>query len=283
MVQRRSRPALLPTALAGSVLAGCAASALAQSAEETQVERAPSRAWDAAVGFVANNGPPYPGSARRDTGITPGLALRWGRVSLASRSAFSVRGTEAGTGGGLRVELADGERLRAGLGLRIDSGRRESDSPELLGQGDIRRTLRLRLSVSYRLHDGWRLRSTAAVDALGRGGGLLGELQVARDLPLTPSLGANATLSLGWGDRRHLQTYYGVTPEQAARNGNPVTTLSAGLRDLSFSLGLRQALAPRWAVFGGVAVSQLVGQAADSPLTREPGSWGMNLGLVHRF
>ena len=270
-------------ALLGGLLLGPCVAAQAQEAHAAQVAKAPARAWDAAVGFVVSHGPAYPGSARRETQLTPGLALRWGRVSLSSRSAFSVRSSQAGAGGGLRIELADGERLRVGLGLRADSGRRESDSVELAGLGDVRRTLRLRLSASYRLDGGWRLRSVTAADLLGRGGGLRGELQTTYDRALSATLGLNSSLSLGWGDARYMQAYYGVTPEQAARSGYPVSSASAGLRELSLGLGLRQQLAPRWAVFGGASVSRLVGQAADSPLTREPDSWNLNLGLVHRF
>lgn len=265
------------------MLAAAAGQTAAQTTEETAVERAPPRAWDAAVGLVASNGPSTPGSASRATRYTPGLALRWGRVSLSSRSAFSVRGTEAASGGGLRVELAQGERLRAGLGLRLDSGRRESESPELRGLGDVRRTLRMRLSVTYRLDDGWRLRSVNTTDALGRGGGTQGELQLGRDIPLTPTLGVQGTLSLGWADRRHLQSYFGITPEQALRSGYPVTPMSAGLRDVSLSAGWRRALGPQWAIFGGAGLTRLVDEAASSPLARERQSWSLNAGVVHRF
>jgi outer membrane scaffolding protein for murein synthesis (MipA/OmpV family) len=264
-------------------LAGTWGTAAAQTTEETPIERAAPRAWDAAVGFIVSHGPRTPGSASRATSITPGLALRWGRVSLSSRSAFSVRGAEAASGGGLRVELAQGDRFRAGLGLRLDSGRRESESEELRGLGDVRGTLRLRLSLTYRLDDGWRLRSVNTTDALGRGGGTQGELQLGRDIALSPVLGVQGTLSLGWADRRHLQSYFGVTPEQALRSGYPVTTMSAGLRDVTVSAGWRRALGPQWALFGGAGLTRLIDEAASSPLVRQPQSWSVNTGLVHRF
>lgn len=255
----------------------------AQTPEDTPIERSTPRSWDAAAGFIISHGPRYPGSASKATSLTPGLAVRWGRVSLASRSAFSVRGAEAGSGGGLRVELARGERLRAGLGLRLDSGRRESDSEELRGLGEVRRTLRLRLSVSYRLDDGWRLRSSTTADALGRGGGMLGEIQVSRELALGPTLSVQGSLSLGWADRRHLQSYFGITPEQAARSGYPVTPMSTGLRDITVSAGWRRTLGPQWAVFGSASTARLIDEAAASPLVRERDSWSMGLGLVYRF
>ncbi len=257
--------------------------AAAQVSEETPAERAPPRAWDAAIGAIVSHGPSYPGSARLQTSVEPGLALRWGRVSFASRSAFSVRGADTGGGGGLRVQLASGERLRAGIGLRLSSGRDESDSPELQGLGDVRGTLLARLNVSYRLDDGWRLRAASTVDALGRGSGMQGDLQVGRDVPLSPSLSWNFAASLGWANRRHLQTYFGVTPEQAQRSGYPEYSTSAGWRDVTLSTGLRRALGPHWTLFGGANAQRLVGQAAGSPLTRERNSWGLSLGLVYRY
>ncbi len=266
-----------------ALMAGTIAGAWAQAVEETRREQRPPRAWDASVGFIASHGAAYAGSARRSSQITPGLGLRWGRFSLVSRSAFSVRGSDAAAGGGLRVELADGERLRVGLGLRGDSGRQESDSPELRGLGDVRRTVRLRLSVSYRLDDGWRLRASALADALGRGTGLLGDVQVSRDFALAENLNANAALVLGFSDRRHMQATYGITPEQAQRSGYPVTTASAGLREISANFGLRRGLSKHWAVFGGGGVSRLVGQAARSPISFQTTSWALSAGLVYRF
>ena len=269
--------------LPGVLLAVAAGAASGQVIEETQREQRPARSWDATAGFIVHHGAPYAGSAQRSTVVTPGLGLRWGRFSLVSRSAFSVRGTDAAAGGGLRVELADGERLRAGLGLRTDSGRQETDSPELRGLGDVRRTLRLRLSVSYRLDDGWRLRAGALADALGRGTGLLGDLQLSRDIALAYNLNAHATLALGFSDRRHMQAHYGITPEQAQRSGYAESQASGGLRDVSLSVGLRRGLSSRWALFGGASVSQLVGPAARSPIAFERTSLGLSAGLVYGF
>lgn len=284
--QQPARPAAWRTArrvLAPLMLAAASGLACGQAIEETQREQRPPRDWDATVGFSVSHGAPYTGSARRGSAITPGLGVRWGRVSLVSRSAFSVRGTDAAAGGGLRVELAEGERLRVGLGLRVDSGREESDSPELRGLGDVRRTLRLRLSVSYRLDDGWRLRASALADALGRGTGMLGDLQLSRDLTLASNLNANATLALGFSDRRHMQAYYGITPEQAQRSGYRESRATAGLRDISLNLGVRRGLSSHWALFGGAVVSHLLGPAARSPIALERTSWGLNAGVVYRF
>ncbi len=241
------------------------------------------RSWDASVGFITSVSPEYGGAARQRVQIEPGFFVRWGRVSVASRGAFVVRSAEGGGGGGVRVDLSRSERWRLGLGLRIDGGRRESSSPDLAGLGDIRRTVRARLSGSYRLDDGWRAGGAVTVDALARDGGTIGEFTLGRDLRPWPRTSVGSGVSLSFGDARHLQSYYGITPQQSARSGYPVYAPGAGLRSASLGIGARTAVGEDWVVLYGANVSRLLGPAAASPLTRRTTSWGLNAGLVYRF
>lgn len=247
-------------------------------------DEAPSRrSWDASVGFVASLAPEYGGATRQRVQVEPGFFVRLGRFSLASRGAFVVRGADGGGGGGLRVDLSRSERWRLGLGLRIDGGRRESSSPDLAGLGDVRRTVRARLGGSYQFDGGWRAGGAITVDALDRDGGTIGELSLRRDLRFGPRTSVGGGASLSFGDARHQQSYFGITPRQSARSGYPVYAPGAGLRSASLGVGARTALAEDWVVLYGANVSRLLGPAAASPLTRRPTSWGLNVGLVYRF
>ncbi len=239
--------------------------------------------WAAAAGFVLNAGPEYQGASRIGTNLQPGLALRWGRVSLSSRSAFAVRGGDAGAQGGLRVELVRSERWRSSLGLRWDGGRDQDDSPGLRGLGDVRGTLRARLSLGYRLDEGWRLGGAWTADLLGRGGGWQGEVNTGRDWTLSERTGVGLSLALGFAGSRYLQSWFGVTPTQAAASGYPVYTPGSGLRALTLSASGRTQLDRRWAVFYGASASQLLGPAAQSPLVQERRGWGLSVGLVARL
>ena len=235
------------------------------------------------IGMVSTFGPEYAGAARSTLGWEPGFAVRWGRLSFASRSAFAVRSSEPGTGGGLRLELARSDRWRAGLGLRQDGGRDASSSPSLAGMGDIRRTLRARLSASTQVGPGWRVGAAWMVDLLGRGNGQLGDINFGRDFGLTPRTGVNASAALGLGNRRYMQKWYGVTPAQAASSGYAPYKPRVGLREIAVSLGGRTQIDAHWAVFYGIGASRLLGGAADSPLSFEPQSWNARAGLVYRF
>jgi outer membrane scaffolding protein for murein synthesis (MipA/OmpV family) len=261
----------------------CAFAQAEAGAEPAPATGEPARRWAVAVGAVGTAGPEFAGSSRIGFNLQPGLALRWGRVSLASRSAFAVRGEGGSALGGLRVELVRSERWRSSLGLRWDSGRDEDSATELEGLGDVRATLRARLALGYRFDHGWRTGLSVTADMLGRGGGWQGEFSAGRDLRLSARTTAGASLTLGYGGRRWQQAYYGITPEQAARTGYPVYTPGSGLRDLGFGLSGRTELGQGWALFYGASVSRLAGPAAASPLVRERGGWGLSAGVVKRL
>jgi outer membrane scaffolding protein for murein synthesis (MipA/OmpV family) len=209
--------------------------------------------------------------------------LRWGRISLASRSAFAVRGGDPGAQGGLRVELLRSARWRSSLGLRWDRGRKEASSADLRGLGDVRGTLRLRLALARQLDRGWRLGGAVRIDALGRGGGATGEVHIGRDWRVSAGTGLGASLGLGFGSAAYLQGWFGVTPAQAQASGYAAYTPGAGPQALTLSLGGRTGLDTRWALFYGSGVSRLLPPAARSPLVRERTGWGFNAGLVMRI
>jgi outer membrane scaffolding protein for murein synthesis (MipA/OmpV family) len=268
---------------AGPMLALLAAAPLAAAPAASADDDSVERRWAATLGFVASYAPEYAGGENHGAGLIPGGAIRYGRVSIASRSAFAVRGTAAGAQGGLRVDLSRGRPWRASLGLRWDSGRDASDSDALRGLGDVRATLLTRLNVSMPLGEHWRVRGAVAVDTLGRGSGVQGDFGLGRDFPLGAGSALNLSGTLAWSGGQHMRAYFGVTPVQSAASGYPVYSPGGGLREFSLSLGLRTPLDRRWTLFGSASASHLLGEAADSPLTRRAGGWGMTLGTVYRF
>lgn len=265
------------------LVAGRVPAALAQEAE---LEERPSEdlpRWAAAAGIGVSAGPEFVGGSRIGLRARPGFALRWGRLSVSSRSAFAVRGGDAGTGGGLRLELLRGDRWRSSLGLRWDRGRSEDSDPRLRGLGDVRSTLRLRVALGYRFDEGWRMGLATTADALGRDGGVQGSLSLGRDVAISPATRLSGTLSLNVADRRYMRSWHGVSPAQAEASGYAVYRPGAGLRDVAIGLGGRTELGPRWAVFYGGGVTQLLHPAGASPWLRGRVSWGLDAGLVARL
>lgn len=226
--------------------------------------------------------PEYAGSDRQRLRLNPGFYVRYGRVSLATRSGFRTAG-DPGERAGLRIDLSPNERLRLGVGLRYDAGRQESGSDALKGLGDVPSTVRMRTMASYRLDGGWSAGSAVLLDMFGRGGGWQADLSVGRELRFDADTTWSFGTALSFAGDRHMQTYFGITEEQAARTGYSVYEPRWGLRDVSAHVNARTELGGSWHAFYGGSVSRLLGPAAASPLTRQPNAWSLNAGVVYRF
>jgi outer membrane scaffolding protein for murein synthesis (MipA/OmpV family) len=240
------------------------------------------RSWDAAVGGVLSYAPDYAGSDIQRLRLSPGFYLRYGRVSIATRSGFRTAG-DPSERAGLRIDLSPTDRLRFAVGLRYDAGRQESSSEALKGLGDVPSTVRVRAMGSYRIGDGWSAGSAVLLDALGRGGGWQADLNAGRELRISSDTTWSFGAALSFAGDRHMQTYFGITEEQSARSGYPAYEARSGLRDVSAYVNARTELGGPWHAFYGANAARLLGPAAASPLTRQPNSWGLNAGLVYRF
>jgi len=215
-----------------------------------------------ALGAAVLAAPTYAGSGGQDVKLRPLWGVRYGRFRLsgaASRPDWKV-----------------------GAALRFDTGRASSDDVALAGLPDVRRTLRGRVYASRDLGRGWLGQLGYSQDLLGRGGGDLANTGLVYSWAALPGLEASASAGLTWADGRHMRTYFGIEPAVALATGRSAYTPGAGLRDVHAGLGLRQPLGGRWVLWGGVAASQLVGQAADSPLTHQKTGYSASLALAWR-
>jgi outer membrane scaffolding protein for murein synthesis (MipA/OmpV family) len=78
---------------------------------------------------------------------------------------------------------------------------------------------------------------------------------------------------VGWGDRRYLDRYFGVTPLEAARSPfvNLAYAPSAGRRYAGVELAGAYHLDNRWVVKADVGYKKLTDKAADSPIVKLAG------------
>ena len=92
--------------------------------------------------------------------------------------------------------------------------------------------------------------------------------------PWTASIGPRA----GWGDQNYMDTYFEVTPAEAAASPfiNTAYRPSAGLRYLGASTSLAYRWSPHWQVTANASYHRLASDAADSPIV-------LNLGERDEF
>jgi MipA family protein len=242
--------------------------------------------FEGAAGLILAYRPEYLGASRSRFKLTPGLFLRYGRLTFSNAGGFATRRVDD-VAPGLALDMVRSERTRVGLSLRVDNGRSEDASAALKGLGNIRATVRLRGSASWQVNGPWRVGAAWSEDILGRRGGGSGDFSAGWQTRWSADTTLSAGASVGVANSRYLQSQFGVTPEQSARSGYAVYTPGAGWRDVSLSLGLRRDLNwgadERWIFTVGAAASRLIGPAAASPLTTARNGWGLNVGVARQF
>ena len=262
-----------------------AASAPASAASAASPEPLPFKdwKWEGAIGPVVNLAPDYSGANTRKVSVTPGFYIRYGRLTASNVGGFVTRRNTDDIFQGLGLDLKRSDTVRYNATLRIDNGRKSSDTRGLEGIDDVRRTLRARFSATWQVEPAWKVASGLNVDLLGHGGGNVLDLGATHDRrwseATTWSLGAVVTA----GDARYMRSWFGVSENSSAATGKPVYQPGAGLRDVSFSSGWRTEIGQDWIVLWGGSIGRLLGPAAASPLTASASEWRVYAAVAWRF
>ena len=192
----------------------------------------------------------------------PVLGVSYGR--------FFAGGDAGADGVGLGVNLVRDPNWRLGIALApgFDRARRESDHPSLQGLGDIDRATRGILFGGYT----WRWLSAQlrlASDISGKDQGTLAFFDLTARYRASERLTLSAGPGLTWASDDYMMTFFGVTPAQAAASTLPAYDARGGLHAVRFAVGAGYRIDERWNVFARLGTARLVGDAEDSPITRD--------------
>ncbi|MBZ6077182.1 MipA/OmpV family protein [Microvirga puerhi] len=206
-------------------------------------------------------GPTYPGADKYSVIGYPSLSFR--RAGTPER--FSAPDD------GLSFSFLEDSAIRVGVVGRFQGGRYLSDDRRLFGLDKINWAVEPGVFVEY-----WPLAFLRARAELRHGvnghHGFVADL----GLDLVQTFGA-LTFSvgprLGLGDSSFTQTYFGVTPLEAALNGQ-VTPYrpSGGLTSVGATAGVTYSWSDQWSTTAFVTYKRLVSDAADSPIVKRFGS-----------
>jgi MipA family protein len=274
---------------AGWLLAASTTSA--QTTDEPPVAAPPPAvvrgpAFEGAVGLILAYRPEYLGASRSRFRLTPGVYLRYGRLTASNAGGFATRRADDVVPG-VALDMLRSDRARLGVSLRLDGGRAESTSDAFKGLGNVRPTMRLRTGASWHVQGPWRAGASWSVDVLGRQGGGTGDVSAGWETKFSADTSLNVSAGLGLANSRYLQTHFGISASQSANSGYPVYTPRTGWRDMSLNVSMRHDLNwgadERWIVIGGAGASRLIGPAAASPLTTARNGWGLSVGVARQF
>ena len=259
-----------PTIPAALLLAGAALAAwpvCAQTADAAKQEEP----LHLSIGGGALYAPTYLGSDNYEADPIPLFDLRY-----ADRFFLSTRD-------GLGMNLApQGSNWRAGPVVKYRMARDQDDDRALRGMGDVDAAGEAGGYVHYDL----RPFTLGAELRQGFGGheGAIGDLFVTWSTKLSDSLmltvGPKATVA----SHDFTQTYFGVTPGQAARTGYRPYAPDGAFMSYGLGASLRYQVNDYLSLGGFAGIDRIAGDAADSPLVDQAGSptqarLGLTLGI----
>ena len=231
--------------------------AVAQSFDAVRLVAAPPGKDGGYVGAVVLAGTQYQGSDERRTQVLPAIEYQW------------ANGWFAGASNGLGYNFSEDDGLQYGVRVTADFGRRERRSAALRGLGNVDAKAEFGGFFNYKVTPEFSLTSSLRYGAGDGGKGLVIDLGAAYSASIAEQwrFGANASATLANTD--YLQSYFGVTSEQATRSDYSTYRVQGGARNFRLSTSLTYLFSPRISVIAGVSATTLLGDAADSPLVRK--------------
>jgi MipA family protein len=193
----------------------------------------------------------------------------------------------AGTQRGIGYDVVQEDNLQAFVAAGVDSGRKDGDrkdSPRLVGMGKIKGSALVIAGGGYQMLDGLINLSAVHLVSTKRSHGSQTMLNAALNFPVWgDKLGGSVSLGATYGDRKHAQTYYGVTAAQAASSGNPAFNAKAGWISHDLNLGLNYQIDTQWSASASVGRRELQGAAELSPLFATKKSNVGSVAVNYRF
>lgn len=172
---------------------------------------------------------------------------------------------------GLRVTALEAAGLSFGPAARLRFGRRTADDRQQLhGLRGFPDTIEAGGFVAYE-RGAFYVDATLTQDVAQAHRGLALEARALLSFPLGP-LGVEAGPELRVVNRSFAQSFFGISPINAAASGRPAYSAAGGLERAGGILSAEYRLADRWALRGFAEWARLGDAAARSPLVRDGGS-----------
>lgn len=158
-----------------------------------------------------------------------------------------------------------------------------SGSDDLRGMGDIKGSAIVVPGLGYRVTDWLTVQLQAEVPVSERDNGEAVHFGIASPLYTSPKNALTLALTGSWGSSKYVQTYYGVNAAQSAASGFARHDAGSGIYAYSLSLDWTHKLTSRWSLLAAAGVTQLTGEAGDSPIVQRKTSPVGSLKVTYSF
>lgn len=258
---------LLVSMLAATVV-GCPADGPCESATDGPPSSRPVSSSDINIGPGLVVVPRYPGSHVERVWPFPAMNVSYGHLF-------------ATTDKGIGMYAVNNAPWQVGVSLAPHFGRHHDDGVRVSRLDTIGTAVDARVSADYQF--GPFTLSAAVLRDLGGSNGSMFETGFAWRWQLSPRLlaflGANAIA----GNRRYLQTWFGVTPAEAAASGLAQYSVRSGIQSAGPNLFVNYALSPSWSLQADLSDQRLLHQVANSPVVERRRLPTIFLGAIRHF
>ncbi|HXP97658.1 MAG TPA: MipA/OmpV family protein [Telmatospirillum sp.] len=225
--------------------------------------------WDVTLGIGAGYAPRFEGAERYH--VTP---IPFGSVSYRGWASLGPQG--------LGADVVRAGKFKMGVLAGYAGGRDENDDPHLHGLGNISGSLQLGGYAAYQW-DAFEVRAQVRQAVIHTGNGLTGSLGATYAFRPAPRWMLKLGPQLSFADSDHMRKFFGVTAGQSASSGLRVYTADGGLQDVALGLNATYRLSDHWLVFGIAKVSEIIGNAADSPIVQSKEQAFGGMGIAYHF
>jgi outer membrane scaffolding protein for murein synthesis (MipA/OmpV family) len=265
-----------------SIVAGITAltmfSVAGAAAAETAPEVAVPTGWSGSLGSGVASQATYLGSPNRRTNAIPMVELSWttahyGSFQLGQQGAGWIFPQLSGLTVGVMV-VPDGGRYEARHNGLVPYG-----DKRLEGMGDVKSSPEAGVTLGY---GPLSVSVRQGLSAKGHDG-LVVDIGAEHGMQVTPRLGLSVGVGARWSDGHYMQSYFGVTDEQAAASRFEAYSAGKGFNSAQATVSAQFRLMGSWAAMAGVNYSRLLGDAKDSPIAEKDGSASVFAGLTWNF
>ena len=257
----------MPLMRSGLVALGALTMALPAVAADYQTAPAPVMSpkpvslWTVTIGAEGRMLPEYEGG--KDFRFSAVPIIRVAREGSEAR--FRSPRDSAG------FALIDTGHFRAGPGLKVKLGRKESDSSDLIGLGNVDWTVEVGGFAEYWPTEWLRTRAEVRQGFNGHRG-VIGELTADVVMPVTSQITLSGGPRMVLASGAAVSPYFGVSAAQSIASGLPVYSAEGGVRSYGAGAQVNYKWAPRWASHVFIEYDRLAGSAGNSPLVTQRGT-----------
>ncbi len=230
------------------------------------------------VGAMAVYAPKYDGAKKYEFSALPVISF----APIMSNGGSGGLPFDARALDDVSLGLIKVDGFEAGPLLGYRSGRAETDSPRLIGLGDINGGLAAGGYARYNLGPLY-VRGSINQQLTGTDTGYLLRFATGASYTLAPKIVVKGVVTLDYGSSDYMQAYYGVTALQSARSGLTTFDAGAGFKSIGALFTTEYALTPDWTVLATAGYTRFLGDAASSPIVESADRLEVRLGAQRSF